>query len=335
MSDKNKDELVLIDYLTGRCDEQTRLEVIERLKTDKDFIALRHDIANTLSAMDLAPQPEAPADLADRTMDRIFSRIAAAGKANRRELSWRSIRPTFSFRELATVASVILILSAIFIPSIRQTRRQRNAVLCASQVGQIGSALQTYANSNNGYLPVPYGSSPRWLPAPGEPVSSNSTALYRLVKLKIAEPVLFQCPSVGQNSFVVRDRTNDFPSGKYVHYSYQYSLGPGDLAIHNPALKDSAGKMVILADMTPIFRNGQFQPDRVHDTTSGNHNHRGQNVLYLDMHVDWANTATAGVGDDNIFLVEGVYDYKGTEAPQDPNDTFLLPAYSSDTKSDE
>ncbi len=335
MSDRTKDELVLIDYLTGRCDEQTRLEVAKRLKTDEAFSALRQDMANTLAAMDLAPQPEAPADLAERTMERIFRQTAAAGKASRRDLTWRGIRPTFSFRELATVASVILILSAIFIPSLRQSRRQRNAVLCASQVGQIGSALQTYANSYNGYLPVPYGSSPRWLPAPGEPVSSNSTAMYRLVKLKIIEPVMFQCPSVGQNSFVILERMNDFPSGKYVHYSYQYSLGPGDLAIHNPALKGSAGRMVILADMTPLFRNGQFQPERVHDTTSSNHDHRGQNVLYLDMHVNWANTASAGVGDDNIFLVKGVYDYKGTEAPQDPSDTFLMPAYSSDTKSDE
>lgn len=335
MSDESKDELVLIDYLTGRCDEQTRLGVAERLKTDEALKALRQDIANTLAAMDTAPQPDPPADLAERTMAHIFSQTAAGSKPSRRQLGWRDIRPTFSLRELITVASIILIISAVFVPSMRQARQQRDEILCASRVGQLGSALQTYANSNNGYLPVPRGAGRRWLPAPGEPVSSNSTALYRLIKLKIAEPVLFQCPSVGQNSFVISATRDDFPAARYVNYSYQHSLGPGDLTIHNPALKGSTGKMIILADMTPVFRNGRFQRERVHETTSDNHNHRGQNVLYLDMHVNWVNNASAGVDDNNIFLVEGVYDYDGDEAPADPSDTFLLPAYSSDTKADE
>ena len=58
-----------------------------------------------------------------------------------------------------------------------------------------------------------------------------------------------------------------------------------------------------------------------------NHQGAGQNVLYLDGHVSWSDTAQAGVRGNNIFLAEGIFHYRGDETPAGPTDTFLLPAY--------
>ena len=88
-----------------------------------------------------------------------------------------------------------------------------------------------------------------------------------------------------------------------------------------------AGRMAILGDRNPLFNNGRFIPKRIESLVSDNHGQTGQNVLYLDMHVEWAETPSAGVDGNNIFLAEGIYEYTGNEEPTGPTDTFLLPTY--------
>jgi hypothetical protein len=124
----------------------------------------------------------------------------------------------------------------------------------------------------------------------------------------------------------------DFPSATNIHYSYQHTVGPRDLRYTDPALAAVKGKMVILADSTPFFGNGQLQADQAASAASENHNRTGQNVLYLDMHVAWAKDPSAGVNGNNIFLAEGIYNYRGDETPVDATDTFLLPTYTVQKK---
>ena len=50
------------------------------------------------------------------------------------------------------------------------------------------------------------------------------------------------------------------------------------------------------------------------------------------MHVSWADRATVGVGGDNIWLAQGVYQYKGTELPASEADSFLLPSFIEDRR---
>ena len=74
------------------------------------------------------------------------------------------------------------------------------------------------------------------------------------------------------------------------------------------------------------FYDGMFHAERIGDQASDNHNKTGQNVLYMDYHVAWADNPNVGVNGDNIYLVNGVTNYLGDEAPADATDTFLLPA---------
>ena len=39
----------------------------------------------------------------------------------------------------------------------------------------------------------------------------------------------------------------------------------------------------------------------------------------------WFTHAQAGVNGNNIWLADGIYDYRGDEKPTSPVDTFLLP----------
>jgi hypothetical protein len=141
---------------------------------------------------------------------------------------------------------------------------------------------------------------------------------------------MFQCPAVSGTkpaNFAVMAGMTDFPQARFIGYSYQYALGAG-LSLNDPALRAAAAEMAILADSNPLFSGGRFRPARLGTAVSENHNGRGQNVLYLDNHTRWTTSPRAGVHGNNIYLAEGVLEYRGDEAPVSPTDTFLLPAYS-------
>jgi len=127
---------------------------------------------------------------------------------------------------------------------------------------------------------------------------------------------------------VLRSGMVDFPAPRYVHYSYQYTFGPRALSIMDPDMAAVSKSMAILADNNPLFQDGRFIPNRLKHPLSRNHGGRGQNVLYLDMHAAWTTSANVGVNGNNIYLIDGVNRYNGTEIPQDKTDSFLLPAYT-------
>lgn len=335
MSEPNHpDEALLIDFLLGRCDDAAAADVQRRLEGDAALRHLRDNVANTLGAVGLAEQVEPSADLVQSTMERIRQAQETTALIEREEIVRPGGRSTFSLRELITLAAAAMVLAAVFIPWVREAKRRSLGAQCESNVGQVGSALRKFASANSGMLPRAGGETRRWLPGGGQPTVSNSSALFSLVRNGYAEPAVFQCPAVdvprdegsGTTVLAVTAEMTDFPRGRFIHYSYQHTLGPGKFSYHEPGLKAVAERMSILADRTPVFRNGQFLPERVRAATSDNHGREGQNVLYLDGHVEWRDQANAGVGDNNIFLVDGIYEYRGDEAPVTSTDTFLLPA---------
>ncbi len=323
------DELSLIDFLSGNCEASQASGIKERLEKDEDFRQLHDDIKNTLNAVGLAPEIEAPQDLVEKTLAKISSAKRTEALIAKQEIRRRVLRPTLSLRELTAVAAVILLAVIVFVPSIQQARQKQLAIQCASQAGRIGSAILSFANANNDQLPTAGVAEARWLANDSEPVVSNSAGLFKLVGAGFASPTLFQCPAVGGRSFVVQSGMADFPADEHISYSYQHSLGSEAVRRDDPEMAMVAQRMAILSDSTPLFKKGRFHPDKISAQAGDNHRAKGQNVLYLDMHVDWAESPNVGVGGNNIFLAEGIYKYKGTEKPTGPTDTFLLPAYSS------
>jgi hypothetical protein len=323
------DEAMLIDFLLGRCDESQAREIQRRIEREEPLARLRDDLRNTFAALDLAVEYEPPEGLVSDTMARIRSARQTDALLAREELGRQDvIRPTFSFREMGAVAGVILLLVSIFGVSYRETRRRKDLAQCASQEAKMGAGLLTYANRNDGYLPGTGGSGSRWLATTSQPAVSNSIGLFALAKSGHVEPKTFQCPAVGGRPFLVQASMTDFPEAGCISYSYQYSLGVRGLWIEDRRLSGLKGSMVILADSTPVFADGRFRADRVRTAVSDNHGRAGQNVLYLDMHVEFKRRPSVGVMGDNIYLVQGVFDYQGEEKPRSLIDTFLLPAFS-------
>jgi len=325
-ANRNDDVELLIEYVLGRCEPETARAVRGRLESDPAFARLHQNIVNTFSAMDLCVETPPPDGLAAKTMERIRQQSNLTRLITREESSRRRfIRPTFRWTEVGTVAAAMLILAAVFIPAVQKGKQLAERTACASNVGAIGTGLLAYGADYEGQLPSGDDQVARWLPAEEQPAASNSAALFKLIREGYARPTLFQCPAVGSGSFVAAGLT-DFPAGRYVGYSYQHALGPESSS--RLSLPRIPGEMAILADATPLFERGHFRPDRLRDALSDNHGRTGQNVLYVNGQVIWAQTPNVGVERDDIYSAEGVTAYRGLEQPSDPTDTFLLPNYT-------
>ncbi len=320
---KSGDEQLLIDFVLGRCDESVAEDVRRRLDADGEFASLHEGVSRTFAALGLCSSPNPPADLSARALARVTSAdraevLRAVGAGGGMNLA------RFSIRELSALAAAAVIVIGILLPSLRQANRLAQRSLCANNVWAIGAALNHYANGNDGDFPSSPAATEAWLVRPGHEHASNSAALFSLIRGRCASPEVFQCPSAGGRAFVMSADMTDFPSPQSINYSYQYSLNV-PVRRDLPRLAAVSGQMAILADATPVFTGGAFRPECDKQTVSKNHPDGGQNVLYLDTHVDWATDCHVGVEGDNIWLAEGVSDYTGREKPASPTDTFLLP----------
>ncbi len=254
------DETLLIDYVLKQLPGPEMQAVRKRIATDPDFARRGEDIRNTFGAMQLIGQAVPPDDLMSKTLARIQSAKQTEALLTQQDLGRRIAWPTFSLREVAAIAASILMMASVFIPAARHSRARTLTNECSANVGQIGSALRTYANDHHFNLPATADHHSRWLPTSTESAASNSANLFRLIQVGYTSPVAFQCPAMGGGSFVVQPGMTDFPDNKFVGYSYQHALGVEGLRLDNSALMEVADSMAILADSTPRVRQRPIPP---------------------------------------------------------------------------
>src|SRR5688500_14298714 len=148
-----------------------------------------------------------------------------------------SYRVGFTLVELLVVIGVVAVLIGLLLPAMGRAREQAKAVKCASQLRQVGQAIQSYANVNLGWIPAwsgwhVVGGDGTGLDQPGEGwteqlaryISGPSTPVYN-------------CPS-----FPEEYRINYFIAARYSHKAGRQSMKLSEIR--------KAGEFVLSGDCT-------------------------------------------------------------------------------------
>jgi len=324
---EHPDDALLIDFLTGHVSPSELRRVHERLESDPAFARRAGRIGGLLKVLATYEAP-APSDaLLARTVAAAESAKKTAALLDREAGMARPVTvPSFSLKELGAMAALLFLVGTILLPSFYRAHQLAQDNACVARAGEIGNALVLYANTHGGSLPALGAPDAAWLADCGERRRlSNSRNLWVLVRDECALPIDFQCPAGETRALNIEQASalGDFPSRDFISYSYHNAVNATGLRLNAPY----AAAKAILADRTPVFEGGRFNPDRVNSRNSPNHDQRGQAVLYLDMHAVFAHGGEVGVDGDNIWLVRGVHSYQGHEVPADEHDSFLLPSF--------
>jgi len=228
---------------------------------------------------------------------------------------------------LALVVTSVLLLAMV--PLVHaQVFNVRQRTACQANLKQIAMGMLLYANDNNGMLPAA-ASDPKAAPTAftKEPQPNDVTAaLYLLIPAAQLQPEHFVCPATDANAMPKGNATN-FPGRDNLGYSYQNPY-PRTLRVNQVR---GAADFAVVADMNPggamlLKVASDAPPSQMNAANSPNHRREGQNVGYLDGHVDWHPTPFAGVERDNIFTY-GQGAAQGIAGPRaGESDSILLPA---------
>ena len=243
---------------------------------------------------------------------------------------------------IPVVIAPLFPMAAILLPALARVRELSQRVVCGTNLSGIVRAMQVYSGDDDvgrfpraGHSNGVWGNTRDWSAATpqgafGDPPGSAgiSASLYLLIKGDYMSPKQFVCPSDAGGSVFNIARESD---GRFDYYDV-WDFGPEptkdhvSYAYHIPYTYDlrgtptsfclsdaSAPGMAVLADRSPAGPGN-----------SPSHQGEGQNVAFVDGHVGFGKTPTAGLNGDNIYMV-------GTETvpvfgsgPRDRFDSVLV-----------
>ena len=202
----------------------------------------------------------------------------------------------FTLVELLVVIAIIGILASMLLPTLGRAREEARKAKCKSNLRQIGLGIQMYANDFNDYMPLDLEEGV----SRGETDPMSSLAL--LYPEYVSSRMIFQCPSTGDNlaDMSAGDSFSPQPpagetggGGKVSSYGYDDTK--------NMLMATNTSEIAILADAPQRDGSGTLA-----DANSMNHFNKGQNICYLDGHIEWRNSPQGGLDGDNIFESDDV-----------------------------
>jgi hypothetical protein len=337
----NEQKQLLFDYCIGLTSEQQNAEAQTLISASDEAAEIHSKLKAALEPLE-AVQPEpCPDDLAERTILRVHN-LSRSSQLQLQQLLAGEQAKTIAVRspfwrnagKFVAAAAVVLIALGTYQSSSNYARQRYYENRCRAQLGSIFRGLSEYVADNDGKMPVvahAEGDPWWWVSYQGRENHSNTRCMWRLVKGRYVDPADFVCPARRQKP-VIRfelievENYNDFPSRQHMTYSNR-------ICCKVPTV-DTLATKIIMVDLSPLFEalpQDYSKPLKIRvdgellNFNSVNHNYRGQNILIGDGSSRYLRTRFFGISRDDIFTLQNILTYNGTERPFRETDNFFAP----------
>ena len=288
----------LLDYAFGQLDESGR-RAADRALADDPSLALGVDRLGLAlhRLLDDGGSHEPPAGLASRTVAFVADRTS-----RRAILDFVPARVPFRWADVGVAAAVLVAGLLTLVPAVNASRNQAAQAGCAFNLQRLGVSLANYASRHNHYPDV-------CTKGPNCPVGTYATVLHDEDFLSDARAL--HCPCSDECEAIEAPR----PDPRHIDYAYNVGSRSHWQGQVEPIHLGLDHTIPLLADQPP-------HDDRsILPGNSPNHNSRGQNVLFSDLHVEWFPTRRVKL-DRDLFL----NDQNQPQPGIGPLDSALVPA---------
>jgi prepilin-type N-terminal cleavage/methylation domain-containing protein/prepilin-type processing-associated H-X9-DG protein len=233
----------------------------------------------------------------------------------------------FTLIELLVVIAIIAILAGMLLPALARAREEARKANCKENCAQVGKAIFAYTQNNSEYYPFSWDECDKWLPTeardfnnydpedldPDSYVVRADVSIANLYPQYLNAASVFRCPSTEDYPWISinipwKDKAQittigddgqpilaDIDEGERFEWSNRnYTLKKSSYGYDARVFPSANSGHPLFGDM-----DGSYAANN--DASMANHD-GGQNVLYVDGHVEWVQgNYASNAEDDNIY----------------------------------